>query len=225
MGWTGAVRVGAALELPIGRFGRELAEAVAAIDQVHADGALPRLPVRVQTPINPAADGESHWDGPTNSWIAVRPGTRHPGATLLHEVGHFLDHLGQGDRRGLSSELGDPVFAAWRMAVETTRSYRALASIVATGRAKLIAASGREVAAPGPADFATYLLLPDELWARSYAQFVATRDGSPTLVAGIDAGRGRRPGRLYVPLQWEDDDFAPVATEIGTLFRSLGWIT
>ena len=190
-------KVGRALDLPTGQFAIQLVEAVDAIDRVHGDGTLPYLSVKLQAPANPRSDGEYHWEGPIRAWIAVRPGCHHTGTVLLHEGGQFLDHLGLGSDMGLSSELGDLALEPWRQAVKASRANRALSETVATGKAKLVLASGKEIPFPGPVDFAKYLLEPGEVWARCYAQFVAIRSGSLALVAGIDAGCERRSGKRF----------------------------
>jgi hypothetical protein len=71
--------------------------------------------------------------------------------------------------------------------------------------------------------FAAELLLLDELWARSYAQYVAIRSGSRTLTSSLNSLRKHEPGRVYYPLQWEDADFDGIDEAIEELFRRIGW--
>jgi hypothetical protein len=69
-------------------------------------------------------------------------------------------------------------------------------------------------------------LLPfQEFWARSYAQFVALVAGDADVAASLDRLRYRTEGELYVPVQWEEDDFVEVGEAIDRLFRRLGWRT
>jgi hypothetical protein len=58
----------------------------------------------------------------------------------------------------------------------------------------------------------------DELWARSYAQFVARRSGSSALQASLDGLRQRPSDAVYYPLQWDDDDFVEIDRAIEELF-------
>lgn len=69
----------------------------------------------------------------------------------------------------------------------------------------------------------------EELWARSYAQFVVTMSGLERLRASLDALRRRESGdvalgAVYFPRQWDDDDFVEIGNAIEDLFRRLGWI-
>jgi hypothetical protein len=69
-----------------------------------------------------------------------------------------------------------------------------------------------------------YLLKPEELWARSYAQYIAERSADSDMLAALDLLRPPAlTGQLYSS-QWETTDFAPVAAAIDTLFKGLGWI-
>lgn len=67
------------------------------------------------------------------------------------------------------------------------------------------------------------LLGLEEVWARSYAQYIVSQSGAPELQLELDAARAPVPGRVYYPLQWADDDFQPIGQAIDTLFRRLGW--
>jgi len=68
-----------------------------------------------------------------------------------------------------------------------------------------------------------FLMRAPELWARSYAQYVATRSGDAILKAQLAVACERLPGMPYYPEQWDDDDFAPIAEAIDELFRGKGW--
>lgn len=69
-----------------------------------------------------------------------------------------------------------------------------------------------------------YLLTPQELWARSYAQFIATRSGNADLQRQLDRLRERPARAFYYGEQWEDVDFLPIMAEVEALFRHLGWL-
>jgi hypothetical protein len=68
----------------------------------------------------------------------------------------------------------------------------------------------------------TYLLLEEEVWARSYAQYIALRSGDATMQPQV-ADIRRRP--IYGARHWEDADFEQVADAIDALFEGLGWRT
>jgi len=61
-----------------------------------------------------------------------------------------------------------------------------------------------------------YLLDPQEAWARAYAQWVAERGDDPELSKGIG------DLKYITPLQWPNDDFAPIAKAFDDYFRERG---
>lgn len=95
-------------------------------------------------------------------------------------------------------------------------------------------------------DFLDYMLDPSEMFARAYAQYVTIRSGhapalaelrgyqaasAPTM-AGLPPGAPRSSSRLHQPAepgswqypwQWQDDDFAGIASEFDRLFEALKW--
>ena len=77
------------------------------------------------------------------------------------------------------------------------------------------------LASRAPAIF-DYLLDYTELWARSYAQFVAIESHDPTLLRQLAA-----PPPRVVPFQWatwRGDDFDAVRGAIQRLLRTKGWL-
>ena len=59
----------------------------------------------------------------------------------------------------------------------------------------------------------------EELWARSYAQYIAKKSGNQDMNAQL-AEMQESP----FPSQWSDDDFAPIMEAIDGIFRAKGWI-
>lgn len=94
-------------------------------------------------------------------------------------------------------------------------------------------------------DYTSYYMRPTELFARSYAQYIAHRSDSEYLKSGLDSVRGREViGREMVnrqvigsvkggawdtmpssSTQWDDDDFEPIAQEFDRMFVELGLAT
>jgi hypothetical protein len=62
-----------------------------------------------------------------------------------------------------------------------------------------------------------------EFWARSYAQFVATRCGRDEILNQLNARRYSRGGVTFKS-QWTDTDFLPIDREIENIFKKMGWI-
>jgi len=72
--------------------------------------------------------------------------------------------------------------------------------------------------------YVEYLMKYNELWARSYVQFIVLRSGSQLLRTDLDARRVGPQEMVYIPRFWEDEDFEPIARTIESLFRRLKWI-
>jgi hypothetical protein len=193
--------------------------AVSAIDRVHGvDEHLPEIAMtnagRVTDTERQGADAWFRFDTATGQRvlpiaIAVRLGVPHRRLKTLHEIGHFLDLAGlpgDGFSSWFAAELDD-----WRDAVGRSRALRDLAEL-----SRSMHGTHRQL---------QEALALDEVWARSYAQFVAARCGDPTLLAEVDALRLGKVGEVYYPLHWTADDFASIAAAIVALFRSLSWMS
>ena len=130
----------------------------------------------------------------------------YPGLTLLHEVGHALDHAVLGEGRGYASEDGQgPTWNAWRAATVGSDALRAV-------RRHLL-----DPDFPDEAAFAAYLLEPREVFARAFAQLTVELAGTPELRADIAALAQREP-----PQQWAPGDFARVRTATAALVGAPG---
>lgn len=83
--------------------------------------------------------------------------------------------------------------------------------------------SGAKAVYPIDTRHIAYLLSREELFARSYVQFIAERSRSALLKSQLDDARQQR-GQIYYPRQWDSDDFAPISTALAMEFRDLGWM-
>lgn len=171
---------------------------LAAIDKVHDDGQLPKIPL-VDTGIR-RAYGQYQWkaDG-TPHQIAVSPRSPWRGMTAAHEAGHFLDHQVLG-RAGSFASTSDPLFAKFRDVAGKSASITEIGKLGHGQRG--------------------YFLETREIWARAYAQYIAVRSGDKLLLGQLDKIRSsRQPWR-----QWSDEDFKPIAEAIDEIFRTKGWL-
>lgn len=218
-------QVSESLKLPQGKLAKSLKPALNAIDGIHGTGetTLPPIPVtRTETPGLLGAYVHDEHGVPTR--IEVNPSGSTPRLSLLHEVGHWLDAEGVGGAKiGQRDYANDPVFSEWYTAVRGTKAVAEL-----EGTKERWVASTKGEAGPNQGEkilpkFVDYMLAPHELWARSYAQHVATRSGSGALLRELEEER-KDEGPVRYPSQWDDDDFAPVATAIDAMFMKLGWV-
>jgi hypothetical protein len=197
-----------AFDVPAGPDEDPIRLALSAIDRVHGDGALPPLTVHLEA----LAPGQQGYYDPVEVRLAVSPSASRPTLTLIHEIGHVLDHHGLGGAKALASQR-HPLLADWRSVTRQTQKHQILRYITQTSWDAVAIAT------------ATHLLLDEELWARAFAQYVVVRSKFEALSNQLDETRRPVAGTVYLPRQWDDGDFAPVADSIDRLFRRLGWIT
>jgi hypothetical protein len=217
-GRPAGVPLGRAFIIRPGVANDDLREAVAAVSRVHGDGVLPTIPMLLSTSVTSAggrpADGHFRVRVAKDRTIIpvsiqLRSEATHRQFVALHEIGHFLDASGLPGK-SYSSE-SDSALGGWQQAVVQSRAHYELESLASSGD-------------PAVSARAAVRLSAGELWARSYAQFVVVRDGSAALWASLDAFRRREREDLYFPRQWDDDDFAAIASAIDELFGRLGWV-
>ncbi|MBZ9751739.1 hypothetical protein K7W42_12805 [Deinococcus sp. HMF7604] len=132
-----------------------------------------------------------------------------PGLTLLHEVGHALDYLvfGQGQGYASLTRAGSD-WQTWYAACLRSDSVRRIRNRLA------------DPDFVQEASFAAYLLEPPELFARSFAQWVASR--SP--VAAIHADISQL-AQSDLPQQWRPADFVTLDAALVTLCGAAGGVT
>jgi hypothetical protein len=198
----------------------DLRDAIEAVGRVHGDGGLPPIPMSLRTFLadveGRAIDGlftfDVSFDGrPTARSIQILSQAPHRPLVAIHEIGHFLDLHGLPGLGFASADGRNLVLDDWRRSIDHSRAVGTLRELQASGD-------------PAVRDRAERLLYADELWARSYAQFVAIRSGHFRLRASLDAMRSRESDDVYLPRQWDDDDFVGIGAAIDALFRGLGWI-
>lgn len=185
------------------------------VDSVHGDGELHSLPVNRSKAVT-RLGGYRFYRGGRGISITVSSTGDHQELTLLHEIGHFLDHRGIGKPGVWSSMADEPLMADWRAVVAKTDGIRRLKEAretmqpVKDALGRSITLSRRQL---------DYLLGYEEIWARAYSQYIATRSQNRVLLEQVE--RIRQTG-VYDQM-WTDEDFAPVALAIDRLFEELGW--
>jgi hypothetical protein len=168
--------------------------ALLAVNRVHGDGTLPGLEVTDQ-----AFPGAAGYYDRVAMQLQVNAMGEWPELTALHELGHYIDHAGLGyGGAGYGSEASS-VLDGWRDAVKASQAHVNLAA--------------------SSADM-SYYLRGRELWARSYAQWIATRSGDPVLLGQLQR---RRENHAVADSVWSDEDFAPIAEAIDELMRKKQW--
>ena len=148
-----------------------------------------------------------------------------PIISFVHEFGHALDNLGWLPRHVYSS-VRSPEFAGWRKAVESTDAIKALRKADQTGYLDFRHPDGTsEEIYPGSKRI-QYLLQPEEMFARSYAQWIATK-AARLGHSEIAEQLGNMLNHYETTVgraQWSTDDFARVEEAIDSLFDRRGWL-
>jgi hypothetical protein len=160
----------------------------------------------------------------------------HERLNIAHEVGHYIDHIhmtnfGEAATRAGSwssrsamfearkgtefTDAYEEAFTAWARAIQASSTYQRLGSV--------------------PGSFGTYMRSAEETFARSYAQYVATRSGDADMLRGIRAEVSLRPefdpyhedrpgvspDRYGVGLYaWDEEEFLPIAEAFDRLFAA-----
>lgn len=213
--------VGAALEVRVSsKVDRDVRHAIGAVDKVHGDGKLKRIPVTTDARMS-AEGAYTRLVDNTPIGIRLKPTTDHIRTVLIHEIGHFLDRsaIPGTDAGGDRDWERDPLLSTWYHAVQATESVRRIKSLRSDPNVTKTV-NGRPVRIPIGAKYVEYLLKPTEIWARAYTQYVALRSGDRELTGEIEAEM-----KGAVQDQWTPQDFEPVARAMDELFHKLGWRT
>lgn len=192
--------------------------ALKAIDSVHGDGKLPRIPVRPMRSTG-GVQGTYASYGPASLYIEVNELGTHKELTAIHELGHFIDH--QGITPGTFTSLKGREMADVLKAIDGSRAVAELRIVERTGITKVQEADGTEVEHLVPQKHFRYLLKREELWARAYAQYIATKTGDRVLLNQLDLLRAK--DSLDRARQWDEDDFRPIMGAIDAMMEALGW--
>lgn len=199
---------------------KEIGAAIDAIDETHFVPKMPRIPI-VKERHGKEEAAYVHTDSGTAVRISIRSTPKHGSLSILHEVGHFLDHQGHDNPGSFLSETSG--FAKVLDTIKQSQAY----SELGTAERTLVSAAK---AAGAPAKYARnfraafkYLKSPRELWARAYAQWVATHCGNSDIKSQLKIVRARVDGETYVPYQWDDDDWKTLDEVISAYMKDRGW--
>ncbi|MFN8633528.1 MAG: hypothetical protein U0893_06700 [Chloroflexota bacterium] len=214
------IPIGSRIIIPAGPSFDAVRRALAAIDAVHGDGDLPTIPV-VRTRATTEA-GAYEWDERTGEPLRLRLSGlgNHPELTVVHEIGHFLDHQALGRPGTFASESGaiQHVMEAIRQS-DASESLRALRQ----RRFRSFQESHRRVHVPIDQRFVENYLLSREQFARAYAQFIVQMSRTPELIAQLTRVRSSQLGMVYHS-QWTDEDFEPIRVALERLLWRRRWM-
>lgn len=186
--------------------------ALDAIAKVHGDGGLSPLPTKQTSAKRIHGSFDSSPFATSYDKLSLSSKSTHQALTMAHELGHYIDLRGLGRNHSMfvtdmarRNNTDDPVVAAMNDFVMEAAS----SATIRNGSAAYGAVSPK---------YAQYFSGPDEMWARAYAQFIATRSGDPTLMQQV------RAGQASGYQQWSDADFVPVDAAVENVLRAQGWM-
>jgi SPP1 gp7 family putative phage head morphogenesis protein len=175
--------------------------ALNAIDSVHDDGQLPKIPIdskagrHLGVYLYYTATGHS-------GRIGVKKAGPWQHMTVAHEIGHFLDHQALVKPGEFASELSHEL-EHFRHAALNSEAVKAIHQ------------------SPGISNkMRDYFTSAKEIWARAYAQYVAQKSEDGAMLAELHKiQKSVQPWR-----QWTDEDFKPISHAIDTLFKKKKWL-
>jgi hypothetical protein len=193
---------------------RELQHATDVIDRLHRCPDLPAIPIVLTRTLREGGAYFSRARPHQAVKISISLHTTHPALTLVHEIGHFLDHLVLNPlKEGFGSEH-DPDFEEMRATWQRSRLVRQLEGLLT--HASSLAPATRRVL--------RYQLLPAELWARTYVQWAVTRSNDLLLASQLRAER-QRPmiiRRFSTDFFWDGADVDCIMNVVDDLFHKRG---
>jgi len=195
----------------------ELSHVVGVVDRLHRLPKIVAFPVRLNKSRLQEGAYISTSNPPRPQRIEISVYARYPGWTLLHELGHLIDHVVLNPiKRGFVSEH-DSAFDPLRVCWQANRMIRKLRSL-----------SVRKRAIP-PAHFRKFLayqLKPYELWARTYAQWVTSKSGDILLRSHLGSMQIQQRSSFENATEyaWDDQEFDAIIPVVDELFKQAGFL-
>jgi hypothetical protein len=188
-------------------YARQFRHVMSVVDQLHAFPRLPTIPVLLTKNRREGGAYISRMRPPIPLSINISVNTDSPALTLLHEVGHLLDHLALNPiKQGFGSEH-DPLFDPLRNFWAANKSIRCLTKIV----------TGRSAINPKRRSYLRYQLQVEEIWARTYLQWVVAKSDDLLLRVFFDKVLAHS-AELY----WETVEMKGIMPLVDRLFSEAG---
>jgi hypothetical protein len=223
---------------------REIKRAQEAIDRVHRVHLDAEPPPKIALISSPGVgDGSYSFDDSGGvavpNYIRIGPMLMFPEIAYTHEWGHYLDQqiLGRrenfGSRQaiGLDGYSGDKYEHALRPIMDTiavSEKTKHLMNMLRSDATVNVRENGvsRTISLSDPDvhRYTTYLLQPEEMFARAYSQWIALRSDPEGPMMEAVRERSESAGVLH-PQQWDDEDFQPIAEAFDQVFGKLDWLT
>ena len=174
------------------------------IDSVHGDGKLPGCPATLNNTMNPL--GSFTYGFAIKIEIKVK-NNNHPELTAVHEIGHYLDYF------GLNKEPGE---------IRMTDSFNLpkVKALLDAMKNTMTIVEGAKYYSYNPS-YQSYYLRDREIFARAYAQYIATKSGDALLIKQLKESQNATSAKY---LQWPDSEFRDILKAMDDLMEDNGWL-
>jgi len=150
-----------------------------------------------------------------------RKGT-HQASSLAHEFGHLFDYTAGKKFAGKYMQIakrGRPEFTEFWKAVDESKAFKELSfrnwrDIQQKPELARLPYPGQPISTK----YRLYLLEESEIWARAFAQYVATESKSAVMLQEIEGLRKLN----HIHMQWSAEDFEPIRKAIKRIIDELG---
>lgn len=184
-------------------------EALKILDSIHGDGNLPSVPVKNIR--SKSYKGALRFSLGQPIDIKISHYGKQKELTTLHEIGHLLDLSAIGTP-GRFESLKDDILASWKNAAFNSEAIKKIFDALRNG-----VYNGRNINF-SELKYLNYLRRTEEIFARSYAQYIAVKSKNKILLKQVDENNADP-----ISTQWDKDDFREIEKEFDKLFRELGW--
>jgi hypothetical protein len=215
-----AERLGDALDVTVkGRLGKQINEMIDIIEDVHGVSGLPKIPIKQS--YGERTLGQFVYGKKGAKEIKVSIKSNAPMMTTAHEIGHFIDYQGMGGGKWATFDLGkeSPLYN-WAKAMEKSEAYKTLKEIQKTGMLTMVE-NNVLISHPVANNSISYYLDNQELWARSYAQYIAKKSNNPSMLKEL---YGKQKQKYGIPTQWSDADFLEIEKAIDGVLEAMKWL-
>jgi hypothetical protein len=183
------------------------------IDDIHEDGELINIPINsTNSKLRLGAFYHRRFDANPVK-IEISTSGKSKEMTFAHELGHYIDLYATGKNKttftseGLGSDEMDGIMKA-------IKSSQTIVDIKSKYAEKLPASAK---------DYLEYLLRPREMWARAYAQYIASNSNNLTMQKQLELSI-KENVLGNIKLQWNNDEFKEIEKEINVYFKNKKWI-
>jgi len=220
MGKPNLVPLSTLISLPEGmakRYLEPLRETLAVIDSVHRVEPRSRLTVTLDGGRPHTAEYKSLHRSPGKpAHIRQYRSASEPHMTFAHELAHFIDNRLLHPLSAVFASSYDDLLVPLLEAISLSPQLVHIQRMLEGHRPPL---------SPKDRKFLRYLLESQELFARTYAQFIAGKSNHPAMEDQLRFRQGTPQLICGIPvsLQWDSHSFEPIMNAMESMLRLKGW--